>query len=236
MEDGTLVCRWNDLVQLEGLIEKYKNEIAAIILDPIATGVGCALPKKGYLEEIRRLTQKAGIILIFDEVITGFRLAPGGAQQHFNVTPDLATFGKAIANGYPLSAVTGKKNIMAVTSPKPKKVFYAGTYNGNLIGLAAASVTLDKLKSSTLHEQLNQKTVRLIDGINSVFTKQGTIAKATGINSMIQVYFTPEEIVDLPSAATSDDSKYDEFKNQMFENGILWSKSKFSRSFLTFST
>jgi glutamate-1-semialdehyde 2,1-aminomutase len=233
LEDTTLVCRWNDINSLVGLIEEYKDEIAAIILDPIASGVGCTLPNEGYLEEIRRLTQKEGIVLIFDEVITGFRVSSGGAQEYFGVTPDLATFGKAIANGFPLSAVVGKKNIMKITSPKPKKVFFAGTYNGNLVGLAAASVTLEKLKSKALREQLNRQTARLMQGMNSIFSKQGSPAKIAGLGGMVQVYFTSEDVVDLRSAATSDEAKYIELKERMFENGILWPRSNYSRSFLT---
>ncbi len=231
--DSTLVVPWNDLESMEHLIKSYKNEIAAIILEPVDHNIGCAIPREGYLEGVRKLSKKYGIVLIFDEVITGFRSSPGGAQEYFNVTPDLATFGKAVANGYPFSLVAGKKEIMDVIDPKDHKVSYGGTYNGNQIVLAAASATLDSLRTGAVQRHLHQYTERLKEGFNTDAKRLNVNARLQGFGGKFQVYFTKDEVFDWRSASRVNISLYHEFRKHMVRNGILWVASPYSHNGLT---
>ena len=229
----TLVVPWNDLEKMEEVINQYKDEIAAVIIEPVSHNIGCALPKKGYLEGVRELTVKNNILLIFDEVITGFRPAPGGAQEFFRVTPDLATFGKAIANGFPLSAVAGKRKVMDIINPSLNKVSYGGTYNGHQTVLAAASATLEKLKTGNIQKHLNKLTDRLVNGFNQICARNDVKARMQGIGGKIQVYFTSQEVVDWRTASGVDQNMYKRFRNGLLEKGILWPYSCFSHPSIT---
>lgn len=233
--EKTLVVPWNELETMERLIGQYKNEIAAVIIEPVNHNIGCALPRKGYLEGMRRLTRENGVLLIFDEVITGFRATPGGAQEFYGVTPDLTTYSKAIANGFTLSAVVGKKDIMEILTPSLHGVFYGGTFNGHQISLAAASVTLDKLKTGEIQEHLNKLTKRLIKGFNDIANKIGIKARLQGFGGQFQVYFTNSEVLDYRTAYTTNREMYKEFRNTMIEENILWSPNCFAHHGITAS-
>ncbi len=229
----TLVVPWNDLENMETLINDYKDEIAAVIMEPVNHNIGCALPKKGYLEGVRELTERNNILLIFDEIITGFRVSPGGAQKFYQVTPDLATFGKAIANGFPLSAVAGKRKVMEVISPSLNKVSFGGTYNGHQLVIAAASATLEKLKTGEVQRHLNRLTEKLVNGFNSIATETGVAARMQGIGGKFQVYFTSQEVVDWRTASGVDQQRYKRFRDSLLQKGILWSYSCFSHPSVT---
>ena len=220
--DKTLVVPWNNLDSVEKMIKNHGEEIAAVIIEPVAHNMGCALPREGYLEGLREITEDNNILLIFDEVITGFRSAPGGAQEFFGVTPDLATYAKAIANGFPLAAVCGKANIMDIIEPHVGSVAFGGTYNGNQIPLAAASATLDKLKDGEIQKYMNKSTEKMMREFNSTVEGLNVEARLQGFGSIFQVYFTDEEVVDFRTASTSDAEKYRKFTNLMREGCILF--------------
>lgn len=233
--EKTLVIPWNDLESVERIIKQYKNEIAAVIIEPVNHNIGCALPQKGYLEGVRRLTRENDILLIFDEIITGFRAAPGGAQEFYGVTPDLTTYSKAIANGFTLSAVVGKKDIMEILTPSLHRVSYAGTFNGHQISLAAASVTLDKLKTGKIQKHLNGLTEKLIKGFDDIANKMGIKARLQGFGGQFQVYFTDSEVFDYRTAYNTNREAYKEFRNTMIEGNINWSPNCFAHHGITAS-
>ncbi len=230
---STLVVPWNNLEMMEQVIHKYKDEIAAVIIEPVNYNVGCALPKKGYLEGVRELTEKNKIPLIFDEIISGFRVAPGGAQEFYNVTPDLATFGKAIANGFPLSALAGKRNIMKLTDPSQRKVFFGGTYNANQVAMAAASVTLEKLKTGEVQKHLARLTEKLVGGFKAIAARREVKARLQGFAGKFQVYFTSQEVEDWRTAFTTDQGMYREFHKGLLAEGIFWAHIPFSHNGIT---
>ncbi len=233
VENSTLVSRWNDIDFLENLIVQNKDEIAAVIMEPVNHNIGCALPEEGYLQKVRELTTKHNILLIFDEVITGFRVSPGGAQEYFGVTPDLATFGKAIANGFPLSALGGKKEVMEVISPTQNNVGFGGTYNSNQLVMAAGLATLEKLQTGVVQTKLNRMTNNLVTGFNQRADAAKVDARMQGFSGKFQVYFTDKKVVDLRTARTTNEEIYKRFQESLFQKGILWSTSNFSHPSVT---
>ena len=232
-ENSTLVSPWNDIEFLENLIEQHQDEIAAVIMEPVNHNIGCAMPKEGYLQQVRELTGKHNILLIFDEIITGFRVAPGGAQEYFGVTPDLATFGKAIANGFPLSAVGGKQEVMEVISPTQNKVAFGGTYNSNQLVMSAGLATLEKLQTGAVQTKLNRLTEDIVKGFNQRAAAAKVDARIQGLGGKFQVYFTTEMVDDWRTAKNSDEKKYRRFQEALFQKGILWSTSNFSHPSVT---
>jgi glutamate-1-semialdehyde 2,1-aminomutase len=232
---STLAVPWNDLTAMEDVLRSHGHDIAAILLEPVDHNIGCALPRPGYLQGVRRLSQENGVVLIFDEVITGFRAAPGGAQQHFEVTPDLATFAKAVANGYPLSVVAGQAKIMDVVAPERHQVSYGGTYNGSQVALAAAAATLDKLKTGEVQRHLRTLTESLVSTFNEDAKRLHVNVRLQGFGGKFQVYFTSDEVVDWRSASRVDQAMYREFQAHMVRNGVLWVTSPFSHNALTWA-
>jgi glutamate-1-semialdehyde 2,1-aminomutase len=194
--------------------------------------MGCVLPKKEYLEAIRETTADLGIPLIFDEIITGFRLSPGGAQQYYGVTPDLTTLGKAIANGFPLSAVAGKKEIMQITDPGRRGVdepyvSFSGTYNANQIGIAAATATLAKLEDGKVQQYLNENTSKLTSSFKDIAEELEMQAHIQHIAGKFQLYFTDQEITDYRTAlkyAASKESikRYEVLAQSLLNRGLYW--------------
>jgi len=224
----TLVIPFNNEEVAEKIIKKNKEEVAALIMEPIMFNIGCALPKDGYLKAIREITEENDVLLIFDEVRTGFRVAPGGAQQYYGVIPDLTVFAKAIANGFPLSAVVGKRDIMKVTDPVEGRVVYAGTYNANQIGVAAASATLEELSDGSVQKYLNESTQYLVKRFEEIAEDKGISARIQGIGGSFQVYFTDREVIDYRSTFHVDASKYMKFQKVMFDENIyFWPKHLF---------
>jgi len=232
---STLVVPWNDLSAMEKVLQSHGDGIAAVILEPVDHNIGCALPRQGYLEGVRRLTREHGAVLIFDEVITGFRASPGGAQQYFNVTPDMATFAKAVANGYPLSVVAGDAKIMDVVAPERHQVSYGGTYNGSQLVLAAAAATLDRLRTGEVQQHLRDLTERLATTFNEDAGRLQVDVRLQGFGGKFQVYFTSEEVVDWRSASRVDQALYHEFQSFMVRHGVLWVASPFSHNALTWA-
>jgi glutamate-1-semialdehyde 2,1-aminomutase len=217
---STVIIPFNNIEATEKIISKHKDDLAAIIVEPVMFNVGCVLPKRGYLESLRKLTEEYGIILIFDEVITGFRSAPGGAQEYFGITPDISVFGKAIANGFALSAVVGRREIMEITHPIRGEVAYAGTYNSNYISLAAARVVLDELSNGKIQEYLHKTGARVAREFDEMTEEIGIQARFQHFAGKFQVYFTDKEVIDYRSAVTSDVKKYSIFYESMLDSGI----------------
>ena len=177
------------------------------------------MPKPGFLKQLREITEKNDIILFFDEVITGFRLAPGGGQEYYDVKPDIATFAKALANGFPISAVAGKKEIMDVCTPG-KGVAYGGVYNGSQVSVAAAIATLNQLRKGDIQKGLNESTAYLSRRFQEVAEDKNIKAQLIGLGGQFCIYFTDKEIVDYRSAAKSDKARSQKFHRNLLENGI----------------
>jgi len=220
--DTVLVIPFNNLEALEHTLETHKDEVAALIMEAVVFNSGCIKPCPGYLEEVRRLTRKYDVVWILDEVITGFRLAPGGAQERFNVTPDMSVFAKAVANGWPLSAVVGRKDIMSVSRPGGQ-VLYGGTYNGNQATVAAAFACLEKLKTGHVQQHLQASTARLADLFRERAAARGVTARLEQLGGKFQVYFADQEIIDYRSACSSDQKCYRLFQETVLNEGIWMS-------------
>ena len=217
--DATLVMPFNDLEIAERLIKKHRKDLAAVIIEPIMFNLGCVRPKDGYLKGLKEITDRNGVVLIFDEVISGFRVAPGGAQEYYGVVPDLATFAKAIANGFPMSAVAGRADIMSTTAPEGK-AGWAGVYNGSQVCLAASHATLEQLANGDVQRQLNQKCELLEKKFSELAREAGVQAQLAGLGGQFQVYFTDKKISDYRTACRADSTQFRVFQEQLLRSGV----------------
>jgi len=230
----TLNARYNDVKSVEKLIEENKNEIACIIVEPVAGNMGVVPPKDGFLEKLRQICDRENILLVFDEVITGFRLAPGGAQEYFGVKADLTTLGKIIGGGFPVGAYGGKKEIMELVAPSGP-VYQAGTLSGNPIAMTAGYTTLKILYENrkTFYKRLESKARTLAESFKKIANKNGVKVQINQIGSMLTVFFNDGEVYDYDSALRSDTRKFARFFNLMLENGIYLPPSQFEAMFLS---
>jgi len=218
-KENTIIIPFNNAELAEKTIRKHKDEIAALIVEPVIFNSGAIMPKPGYLKQLREITEKNDILLFFDEVITGFRLAPGGGQGYYDVIPDIATFAKALANGFPISAVAGKKEIMDLCTPG-KGVAYGGVYNGSQVSVAAAIATLNQLRKGDIQKGLNESTAYLSKRFQDVAEDKNVESQLIGLGGQFCIYFTDKEIVDYRSAAKSDKERSKKFHRNLLENGI----------------
>lgn len=228
----TLVVPFNNLEAAHNLFAKQGDKIAAIIIEPVAGNMGVVLPQKDYLEGLRALTQKSGSLLIFDEVITGFRLGLGGAQQLFGISPDLTCLGKIIGGGLPVGAYGGRAEIMSHISPDGP-VYQAGTLSGNPLAVTAGLVTLRILEKMDPYSSLEQKTLWLTNNIRNAAKKTGLPVTVNQIGSMFTTFFTSEPVIDYASAEKSDVSIFKLFHQKMLEQGIYFAPSQFEAAFLS---
>lgn len=229
----TLTAKYNNLQEVEQLFVENKNEIAAIIVEPVAGNMGCVLPEKGFLEGLRKLCTENNAILIFDEVMTGFRLSLGGAQELLGVQPDLTTFGKIIGGGLPVGAYGGKAAIMDYISPQGP-VYQAGTLSGNPIAMTAGIEMLSMLKEDPeVYKRLESKTLQLKEGFKINLEKLGLDYTMNHIGSMISLFFTKEQVTDFDSAKTSDTLKFGTYFRSMLEQGIYLAPSQFESLFIS---
>lgn len=220
--DNTLVCRFNDLDDVEQTIRQNRGEIAAVILEPIPHNVGCLMPELSFLQGLRELTREHGIVLIFDEVITGFRHALGGYQSICNVTPDLTTLGKAIANGYPIAAVCGKKEIMNHFTTNPTgDTLFAGTYNGHAVGTTAILATIEILENEPVYEHNERLGTVLAKGIGEIADRVGLDVQVRHIGSVVVPYFIKGPIRNYDDLMNSDNELDLQFRRGMIEKGFL---------------
>jgi len=228
----TLTCAYNDLDAVQQLVATHKNEIAAIIVEPVAGNMGCILPAPGFLEGIRTICDQEGIVFIFDEVMTGFRLAPGGAQQVLNVNADIITYGKVIGAGMPVGAFGGKRAIMEKIAPLGN-VYQAGTLSGNPIAMIAGYTLLNELKNNpSLYQELNDKTAYLHEGLNKVLTESGTPFVINRLGSMISIHFSENPVTDFASASAANNALFNKYFHAMLKRGIYLPPSAFESWFL----
>ncbi len=229
----TLTAPFNDLSAVEQLVTENKDEIAAIILEPVAGNMGCVLPKKGFLEGLRTLCDANNMVLIFDEVMTGFRLAPGGAQEVLGVTPDMTTLGKIIGGGMPVGAYGGKKEIMDFVSPEGP-VYQAGTLSGNPVAMAAGFAILAHLNEHrNIYKEVDAVSGRIVAGIKENLSRLGLGYTINHIGSMFSLFFTDKEVYDFTSAKQSDTSLFGIYFREMLAKGIYLAPSQFEALFIS---
>ena len=230
--NDTLTCAYNDLQAVERLVKEHKDEVAAIIVEPVAGNMGCILPKPGFLEGIRKICDREKIIFIFDEVMTGFRLAKGGAQEKLGVEADLVTYGKVIGGGLPVGAFGGRKHIMEVVAPLGS-VYQAGTLSGNPIAMIAGYTLLSILNEQPkLLQELNEKTVYLRDGLDKVLKASGTPYVINQLGSMISVHFSDHPVTDFASASSANNELFKKYFHAMLNRGVYLPPSAFESWFL----
>lgn len=227
---NTLVAEYNDPFSVEALFAANKDEIAAVIVEPVAANMGVVLPKPGFLPFLREITKQYGALLIFDEVITGFRLSLGGAQEYYQIKPDLSTFGKIIGGGMPVGAYGGREDIMRFVSPDGP-VYQAGTLSGNPVATAAGLATLRILeKDPGIYDRLEQKTKRLADAVRLAGGARVTVNQ---IGSLMSIFFTDRPVLDYESAMSADTKAYAGYFGFLLDHGIYVAPSQFEAMFVS---
>ena len=230
---GTLIAEFNDLRSVETCIAEHDSTVAAIILEPIVGNMGCVPPGPDFLEGLRTLCTQKGIVLIFDEVMTGFRVALGGAQQLYRITPDLTTLGKIIGGGLPVGAYGGKREIMEMIAPAGP-VYQAGTLSGNPLAMTAGYETLKILKTDpSFYQMLEKKCKRLEDGFSKNIHDLGLSATQNRVGSMSTLFFTSRRVSDYASALTSDTKRYAVYFREMLREGVYLAPSQFEAGFVS---
>ena len=228
---NTLTVPFNDEEALTELIEKEGENIACIIMEVVMGNIGCVEPKDGYLEFLRKITEENGIVLIFDEVITGFRLATGGAQEYYGVTPDMTTLGKIVGGGLPMGAFCGKKEIMELVAPNGP-VYQAGTFSGNPISVQAGLSTLKQLNKD-FYTSLNKKGEFLRSNIHDIVDELSLDISPVGLGSMFQIYFNPNEVTNYAEAQESDSERFLVYFRQLLKEGVFIPPSQFECNFIS---
>ena len=229
----TITLPFGDFEKLKETLENEKD-IACVIIEPIPANMGLIETKKEYLEKIREITEKEKVVLIFDEVISGFRISLGGAQEVFGITPDLTVLGKIIGGGYPVGGFGGKKEIMDLISPVGN-VYHAGTLSGNPISVAAGIETISILKKNTeIYENINTKTENLINQINELIKKYSIPASVNHFGSLFTIFFSKEKVDTLEKAISSNDEFYSIYFDTMLKNGIIVPPSKYEAHFVSY--
>ena len=228
----TLTATFNDLASVKKLVSENSGRIACIILEPIAGNMGTVLPREGFLEGLRALCDEEGVVLIFDEVMTGFRVAYGGAQELYGVTPDMTTLGKIIGGGLPVGAFGGRKEIMTLLSPSGG-VYQAGTLSGNPLAMTAGIATLGLLRKKGFYASLENKAARLVEGLTRAATRASRPCHVARAGSMFCVFFSRGEVHDWETAASSDTVGFTRYFKAMLEKGIYLAPSQFETAFLS---
>jgi len=228
----TILLPYNDTEMLERAMKKYQDQIAAVIVEPIAGNMGVVPPQKGFLKTIRKLCTRNGSILIFDEVITGFRVKYGSVQDIFGVKADLTCLGKIIGGGFPIGACGGKAKLMNKLAPTGR-IYQAGTLSGNPVCVAAGIATLELLKSKKLYSALERATEKLCAGIRQALAERGVEHTINQIGSMFTVFFNPDSVTDYVSAARSDTRMYARFHPAMLKEGVYLPPSQFEACFVS---
>lgn len=228
----TLVADYNDLPSVEALFEKHPGEIACVIVEPVCGNAGCILPEGGFLSGLREITKDHGALLVFDEVITGFRLGPGGAQEHFGIDPDLTCLGKILGGGLPVGAFGGKKEIMSQVAPDGP-VYQAGTLSGCPVVTAAANATLKVIQEEGFYEKLEKQTADLVNGLIEAADETGVAITINHIASMLSVFFTNKPVFTLRDAKDTRTDLFSVFFHAMLEEGVYLPPSAFECWFLS---
>ena len=230
----TLALPYNDRKAVEAAFAKFKGQIACVIVEPVVGNMGCVPPQPGYLEALREITAREGTLLIFDEVMTGFRVAFGGASELYNIKPDLTTLGKIIGGGLPVGAYGGPAKIMDMIAPVGP-VYQAGTLSGNPLAMAAGIATLCQLKANRqqFYTQLDDMAGKLVAGITAAAKEAGVAMTANRVGSMFTFFFTDKQVTDWESAATCDTAKFGRFHGALLDAGVWLPPSQFEAAFLS---
>src|SRR6266404_1229135 len=228
----TIVVQYNDAEALAQTFDEQKGEIACVIIEPVAGNMGCVPPREGYLEAVRQITSRHGALLIFDEVITGFRVAYGGAQELYRVKPDLTCLGKIIGGGLPVGAFGGRADVMDKLAPLGP-VYQAGTLSGNPLAVTAGLAILKLLRESNPYAQLDRLGSRLEEGLTAAASEAGIQATVNRVGSMMTAFFTEGPVTDWPSAKKSDAERYARYFRAMLDAGIYLAPSQFECAFVS---
>ena len=231
LAQNTLTLPFNDVPALEKVFAEH-TDIAAVIIEPVVGNMGCVPPRAGYLEAVRKLTREHGALLIFDEVMTGFRLARGGAQELYGITPDITTLGKIIGGGLPVGAYGGSREIMNNIAPAGP-IYQAGTLSGNPLSMTAGLVTLRRLRDKSVYERLEIASKKLCDGLSDAAGEAGVKTATNRVGSMWTSFFTEEPVVDWDTANKSDRQRYGKFFHAMLEEGVYLAPSQFEAGFVS---
>jgi glutamate-1-semialdehyde 2,1-aminomutase len=229
----TLVVPYNDSSQLEAVFSEH-SDIAAVIIEPVVGNMGCVPPKPGFLQDVRELTIKSGALLIFDEVMTGFRVARGGAQELYNLKPDITALGKIIGGGLPVGAYGANRDLMSHIAPAGN-IYQAGTLSGNPLSMAAGLTTLRELRERSVYQRLEAAGARLCAGVSKAANEAGIETVTNRVGSMWTTFFTSEPVTDWATAGKSDRQLYARFFHRMLEEGIYLAPSQFEAGFVSLS-
>jgi glutamate-1-semialdehyde 2,1-aminomutase len=230
----TVTVPFNHTPALEEAFRVHRNQLAAVIVEPVAGNMGVVVPHLDFLEKLRALTLEQGTVLIFDEVMTGFRVAYGGAQQLYKIDPDMTTLGKIIGGGLPVGAYGGKARLMDLVAPVGP-VYQAGTLSGNPLAVAAGLKTLEILRRPGLYERLDLLTEKLVGGLVKEAAGLGTLLTANRVGSMFTIFFTPQPVSDFASAQKADTAAYSLFFHLLLEAGVYFPPSQFEAAFVSTS-
>jgi glutamate-1-semialdehyde 2,1-aminomutase len=230
---NTVVVPFNDVDAFEAAVKKEQKELAAVIVEPVIGNIGVVLPKEGFLQTLREVTDRYGVVLIFDEVITGFRLALGGAQEFYCVEPDLTTLGKILGGGFPLAAFAGREDMMRMIAPSGK-VYQAGTFSGNPVSVAAGLAMLRVLRDKKgFYSEMERKCEKLAKGLEGVAEGLGLRVQVNRVGSMFQMFLTEEPVYDYASAKKSDSKKFMAMHRKLLDLGVFVPPSQFETCFLS---
>ena len=231
--NDTLTSPYNNLPAVEELIKEYRGQIAAIIIEPVVGNMGCVPPQPGFLEGLRKICDEENIVFILDEVMTGFRLAPGGAQQKLNINADLVTYGKVIGGGLPVGAFGGKKEIMEHIAPLGN-VYQAGTLSGNPIAMIAGYTMLNELKNNpNIYTELEETGSNLEKGLNTILDNKKIPHRINRLGSMMSIFFCDHEVINFESASNTDIKMFNKFFHHMLSHGIYLPPSAYESWFLS---
>ncbi|MBA2289723.1 MAG: glutamate-1-semialdehyde 2,1-aminomutase [Chloroflexia bacterium] len=228
----TLVAPYNDLDAVEALFAKHGNDIACVIVEPVAGNMGVVEPSDGFLEGLRAITSKHGALLIFDEVMTGFRVAPAGAVERFGIDPDLVTFGKVVGGGFPLAAYAGKREIMEHVAPSGS-MYQAGTLSGNPVATAAGIATLEALAENGVWESAAARAAALVTGLTAAGSEAGISIQATAVGSLAGIFFKDRPVMNYEDSAVDDGGRYTAFFQGMLRRGVYLAPSRYEALFLS---
>ena len=228
----TLSVPYNDVVAVRDALQAHPGQIAAVIVEPVAGNMGVVPPAPGFLEHLREMTREHGTLLIFDEVITGFRVAPGGAQQRFGIRPDLTCLGKIVGGGLPVGAYGGRAEIMQQVSPLGP-VYQAGTLSGNPLAMAAGLATVRLLTEPGVYDHLERLTARLVDGLGEAARSAGVAYSSNRVGSMFTGFFTDQPVTDYASAKRADTRRYARFFHALLDRGVYVAPSQFEAGFVS---
>ena len=231
---NTIVVPFNDAEKFEKAVKENKDDLAAVIVEPVIGNIGLVLPREGFLETLREITEAYGIVLIFDEIITGFRMALGGAQEFYNIKPDMTTLGKVLGGGFPLAAFAGKKEIMQMIAPAGK-VYQAGTYSGNPISVTAALTTLQVLRQSgkEFYAGMERKCRTVVEPLERWAFESGFKLQISHVASMFQLFFTETPVYDYTTVKTADNTKFMAYHSKLLAKGVFVPPSQFETCFLS---